>query len=61
LANAIQLKFGIFQNPLYALASPISAAIVSLCFISSLVDAKKIGAVNWRDRLYTIRKNQHPL
>lgn len=61
LANAIQLKFGIFQNPLYALASPISAAIVSLCFIFSLVDAKKIGAVNWRDRLYTIRKNQHPL
>jgi glycosyltransferase involved in cell wall biosynthesis len=61
LANAIQLKFGIFQNPLYALGSPISAAIVSLSFISSLLDAKKIGAVNWRDRLYTIRKNQHPL
>jgi chlorobactene glucosyltransferase len=61
LANAIQLKFGIFQNPLYALASPISAAIVSLCFILSVVDAKKTGAVNWRDRLYTIHKNQHPL
>jgi chlorobactene glucosyltransferase len=61
LANAIQSKFGVFQNPFYALASPLSAAIISLSFIASILGAKKAGAVNWRDRLYTVKENQHPL
>jgi chlorobactene glucosyltransferase len=61
LANAIQSKFGVFQNPFYALASPLSAAIISFSFIASILDAKKVGAVNWRDRTYTIRENQHPI
>ena len=61
LANAIQSKFGVFQNPLYAFASPLSAAIISLSFIASILDAKNGGAVNWRDRSYTIREIQHPL
>ncbi|MFL6331599.1 MAG: glycosyltransferase [Nitrososphaeraceae archaeon] len=61
LANAIQSKFGVFQNPFYALASPLSAAIISLSFIASILGAKKEGAVNWRDRRYTVRESQHPL
>jgi len=61
LANAIQSKLGVFQNPFYALASPLSAAIISVCFISSILSAKKTGSVNWRDRRYTVHQNQHPL
>jgi glycosyltransferase involved in cell wall biosynthesis len=61
LANAIQSKLGVFQNPIYALASPLSAAIISVCFISSILSAKKGGSVNWRDRRYTVHQNQHPL
>lgn len=61
LANAIQSKLGVFQNPIYALASPLSAAIISVCFISSILSAEKGGSVNWRDRRYTVHQNQHPL
>ncbi len=60
LTNAIQSKFGMFQNPLYAVASPLGGALISLCFISSIIDAKKRGAVSWRDRQYTIDGSQHP-
>jgi chlorobactene glucosyltransferase len=60
LANAIQSKFGLFQNPLYALASPLGGALISFCFFSSIIDAKKRGAVSWRDRQYTIDGSQHP-
>jgi chlorobactene glucosyltransferase len=60
LANAIQSKFGMFQNPLYAVGSPLGGAIISLCFISSIIVAKKRGAVSWRDRQYTIDGSQHP-
>jgi chlorobactene glucosyltransferase len=61
LANAIQSKLGVFQNPFYAIASPISAAIISICFIVSILSAKKEGSVNWRDRRYTVSQSQHPL
>jgi len=43
------------------LGSPASGAIISLSFISSIIDAKKIGAVNWRNRQYTVKENQNPL
>jgi hypothetical protein len=61
LASAIQSKFAVFQNPLYALACPLGGAIISLCFLSSILDAKKVGAVNWRGRKYTINENHPPL
>jgi chlorobactene glucosyltransferase len=60
IANIIQSKFGMFQNPLYALASPLGGALISFCFISSIIDAKKRGAISWRDRKYTIDGDQHP-
>ena len=50
------------QSPIYALASPLAAGIISLSFISSIFDAKKTGAVIWRDRQYTVAEHQqHPL
>jgi chlorobactene glucosyltransferase len=58
---AAQCRLAIFENPLYAFAAPLSGALVSFSFISAIVDAKKKGAVSWRDRKYTITKNQNPL
>lgn len=62
LSNIIHSKLSLHQSPIYALASPLAAAIISLSFISSVIDAKKSGAVRWRDRQYTITGGQqHPL
>ena len=58
---AAQCRLAIFENPLYAFAAPLSGALVSFSFISAIADAKKKGAVSWRDRKYTITKNQNPL
>jgi chlorobactene glucosyltransferase len=62
LSNVVHSKLSLYQNPIYALASPLAAAIISFSFISSIIDAKKAGAVTWRDRQYTIsEREQHPL
>ncbi|MFY9798627.1 MAG: glycosyltransferase [Candidatus Nitrosopolaris sp.] len=62
LSNIVHSKLSLHQSPIYALASPIAAGIISLSFISSILDAKKTGAVIWRDRQYTITEHQqHPL
>src|SRR5688572_1353570 len=58
---AVQCRFGIFQSPVYAFAAPLSGGLISFSFISAIVDAKKKGAVSWRDRKYTITKNQNPI
>jgi hypothetical protein len=39
----------------------LSGGLISFSFISAIVDAKKKGAVSWRDRKYTITKNQNPV
>jgi glycosyltransferase involved in cell wall biosynthesis len=59
--TAVQCSLGVFESPAYALASPLSGAIVSFSFMSAIVDADKKGAVNWRDREYTVSENQHPI
>jgi chlorobactene glucosyltransferase len=61
ITTAIQCAKGVFENPSYALAAPVSGAIVSLGFLSALVDAARQGAVSWRDREYTVSQNQHPI
>ena len=63
LSNVVHSKLSLYQNAIYALASPLAAAVISFSFISSIIDAKKTGAVTWRDRQYTINKHQqqHPL
>ena len=58
---AAQCRFAIFETPLYAFAAPLSGALISFSFLSAIVDAKNRGAVSWRDRKYTITKNQNPL
>lgn len=59
-SSVIQLRLSVFQNPLYALASPLGGAIISLSFITSIIDARKKGTVNWRGRQYTLNEKQHP-
>jgi glycosyltransferase involved in cell wall biosynthesis len=61
LGSIIQSKLGDFQNPIYALGSPLGGAIISLSFITAIVDARKKGAVKWRGREYTLNEKQHPL
>jgi chlorobactene glucosyltransferase len=58
---AVQCRLAIFENPLYAFAAPLSGALISFSFLSAIADAKNKGAVSWRDRKYTITKNQNPL
>ena len=59
--TAVQCWFGVFENPAYALASPLSGALISFGFLSAIAVARKKGAVSWRDRQYTISESQHPL
>lgn len=59
--TAIQCRLGVFENPAYAFASPVSGALISFGFLSAIADARKRGAVNWRDRQYTVSENQHPI
>lgn len=60
-ATAVQCRRGVFENPAYALASPLSGALISFGFLSAIAVARKKGAVSWRDRQYTISETQHPL
>jgi len=57
----VQCRLAIFQNPLYAFAAPLSCTLISLGFISAIVDAKKKDAVSWRDRNYTVNRSQNPI
>ena len=59
-SSVIQLRLSVFQNPLYALASPLGGAIISLSFITAIIDARKKGTVSWRGRQYTLNEKQHP-
>lgn len=61
IATAVQCRLGVFESPAYALASPLSGAIVSFGFLSAIADARKKGAVRWRDRQYTVNESQHPI
>ena len=61
ITTALQCSRGVYQNPLYALAAPISGAIVSFGFLSAVIDAARRRSVSWRDRQYTVSENQHPI
>jgi hypothetical protein len=58
---AIQSRVSLFQSPVFAIASPVSGAIISFCFISSIIDARRSGSVSWRGRSYSISEKQHPI
>lgn len=59
--TALQCYNGVYENPVYAFAAPLSGALISFGFLSAVVDARRRRSVNWRDRLYTISENQHPI
>ena len=59
--TAVQCRLAIFESPVYAFAAPLSGAVISFSFMSAVVDARRKGAVNWRDRQYTITRGQHPI
>jgi hypothetical protein len=61
-SSAIQSKCVLFNSSIYSLGAPIASAIISLGFISSIIDARKKEIVRWRGRTYTINNTtQHPL
>jgi hypothetical protein len=57
LTSIMQLKYTLFQNMIYALGSPLAGVIIFSAFISSILDAIKKNAVNWKDRQYTIKES----
>jgi glycosyl transferase family 2 len=59
--TAFQCSRGLYQNPLYAMAAPLSGAIVSFGFLSAIIDAARRRAISWRGRQYTVSENQHPI
>ena len=59
--TALQCAKGVYENPVYALAAPLSGALVSFGFLSAIISARRKRSVNWRDRQYTISENQHPI
>ena len=61
IATAVQCALGVSENPAYALAAPLSGAVVSFGFVSAIIDAGKGGSVSWRDRSYTVSESQHPI
>jgi chlorobactene glucosyltransferase len=61
ITTAVQCRLAIFESPVYAFAAPLGGALISLSFISAIADAKKKGAVSWRDRKYVINKTQNPV
>jgi chlorobactene glucosyltransferase len=61
VTTAVQCRLAIFESPVYAFAAPLSGALISLSFMSAIADAKKKGAVSWRDRKYIISKTQNPV
>jgi chlorobactene glucosyltransferase len=60
-SSAIQSKHVLYNSPMYSLGAPIASFIISLGFISSMIDAKS-GIVKWKGRKYAIgNTTQHPL
>jgi glycosyltransferase involved in cell wall biosynthesis len=58
ITTGVQCKLGVFESPAYALGSPLSGALISVGFLSAIVNAKSKDAVNWRDRQYTVNQKQ---
>jgi glycosyltransferase involved in cell wall biosynthesis len=56
LTGILQSKYTLFQNSIYTLGSPLAGAIIFFAFISSILDALKENAVDWKDRKYTIKE-----
>jgi chlorobactene glucosyltransferase len=58
LSSAVQLKSVLFYSPIYSLGSWLASIVISLTFISSIIDARKKETVIWRGRAYTIGQSK---
>jgi chlorobactene glucosyltransferase len=56
VTNCLQLRYVLFQSPLYSLFLPLAGAFVFVAFLSSIVCSGKEDAINWRGRRYSIRE-----
>ena len=62
LGSAIQSKHVLFNNPIYSLGAPIACLLISIGFISSIIDARGKGIVKWKGRKYAISNTtQYPI
>jgi chlorobactene glucosyltransferase len=55
ITSVLQLKYALFQNPLYSIAFPLSGSFVFAAFLSSIISANQKDAVSWQGRKYSIR------
>ncbi len=58
VTNCLQLRYVLFQNPLYSLFLPLSGAFVFVAFLSSIMCSGKENAINWHGRKYSIREDK---
>jgi chlorobactene glucosyltransferase len=55
ITSVLQLKYALFQNPVYSIAFPLSGSFVFIAFLSSIISASQKDAVSWQGRKYSIR------
>jgi len=54
LSSILQLKYTLFENPLYSLAFPLAGSFLFIAFVSSIICSGKKNTIEWRDRRYSI-------
>ena len=57
LTSVIQSRYTLFQNSMDGLGSPLAGVIIFFAFISSIFDATKKNAVDWKDRQYAVKES----
>ena len=55
--NMLQLKYVLFQGQRYSLAFPLSATLLLIVFVSTIVRSKHRKVIKWRDRMYSAKIN----
>ena len=58
LSSVVQLKNILFYSSFYSLGSWLASIVISLAFISSIIDARKKETVMWKGRTYTISQSK---
>jgi chlorobactene glucosyltransferase len=51
----IEVKIALFLKPIYAIFAPIGSMVVTLGFLSGLLQAKSSSSVSWRGRSYSMK------
>jgi glycosyltransferase involved in cell wall biosynthesis len=55
ITSVLQLKYVLFQNPLYSIAFPLAVSFVFIAFLSPIISSSQKDAVRWQGRKYSIR------